>query len=58
MTKGYQMTPGELRAVQLTELELLCEVDRICRKGGIRYQIIAGTLLGGHLSITAGLSAS
>jgi len=40
------MTPDELRAVQLLELELLCEVDRICRKCGINYRIVAGTLLG------------
>ena len=40
------MSPEELRAVQLTELELLCEVDRICRKRGINYRIVAGTLLG------------
>ena len=42
----YYMTPEELRAVQLTELELLCEVDRICRKCGLTYRIVAGTLLG------------
>lgn len=35
-----------LRALQKTELELLIEVDRICRKCGIHYNIIAGTLLG------------
>ena len=35
-----------LRSVQLTELRLLREVDRICRKRGIRYNIIAGTMLG------------
>ena len=35
-----------LRKIQMTELELLCEADRICRKCKIRYQIIAGTLLG------------
>ena len=35
-----------LRNVQLTELEMLQEVDRICRKNNIRYVIIAGTLLG------------
>ena len=35
-----------LRGVQLTELELLKEVDRICRKRGIKYNIIAGTMLG------------
>ena len=43
---GYSMSPAELRAVQLIELELLCEVDRICRKCGITYHIVAGTLLG------------
>jgi lipopolysaccharide cholinephosphotransferase len=40
------MTSEELRAVQLVELELLCEVDRVCRKCGITYRIVAGTLLG------------
>lgn len=35
-----------LRALQKTELELLIEVDRICKKCGIHYNIIAGTLLG------------
>ena len=41
-----ELTKEELRAVQLTELELLKEVDRICKKSGITYNIIAGTLLG------------
>lgn len=35
-----------LRNLQLTELELLKEADRICRKNHIRYAIIAGTMLG------------
>ena len=35
-----------LRNLQLAELELLQEADRICRKNNIRYAIIAGTLLG------------
>lgn len=40
------LTPQELREIQLTELELLTEVDRICRMYDIHYNIIAGTLLG------------
>ena len=44
--KEHYLTKDELRAVQLTELELLCEVDRICRKCGLTYRIVAGTLLG------------
>ena len=41
-----QLDASALRRLQLTELELLTEVDRICRKRGIHYNIIAGTLLG------------
>lgn len=41
-----ELSSEELRNVQLTELELLVEVDRICRKCQIQYNIIAGTLLG------------
>lgn len=39
-------TPSLLRRLQLTELEMLKEVDRICREQGINYIIDAGTLLG------------
>lgn len=41
-----QLTKSELRKVQLIQLEMLVEVDRICRKCNIKYNIIAGTLLG------------
>lgn len=41
-----QLSEQMLRQLQLTQLEMLTEVDRICRKCGIRYNIIAGTLLG------------
>lgn len=36
----------ELRQLQLIELEMLVEVDRICRKNRIQYNITGGTLLG------------
>lgn len=35
-----------LRRLQLIQLEMLIEVDRICKICGIHYNIIAGTLLG------------
>lgn len=37
---------SQLRRQQLRMLELLLEMDRICRKHHIRYWLIAGTLLG------------
>lgn len=41
-----ELTKKELRQLQMIELEMLIEVDRICRKCGIEYTIIAGTMLG------------
>lgn len=41
-----QLNDEMLRQVQLIQLEMLIEVDRICRKCNIKYNIIAGTLLG------------
>lgn len=41
-----RMLPEDLRAMQLIQLEMLLEVDRICKKRDIRYCIIAGTTLG------------
>lgn len=43
---GYNFTKEELRNIQLLELEMLVEVDRICKKCKIHYCISAGTLLG------------
>ena len=37
---------SDLRKLQLVQLSLLREVDRICRAHGIRYYLVAGTLLG------------
>lgn len=41
-----ELTKDQLRQLQLIQLEMLVEVDRICRKCNIHYNIIAGTLLG------------
>ena len=35
-----------LRQLQLAELEILTEIDRICRKNKIHYSLTGGTLLG------------
>lgn len=40
------LTPETLRQLQMIQLEMLVEVDRICKKCNIHYNIIAGTLLG------------
>lgn len=42
----YRFTTIELRRLQLVLLDMLVELDRICKKNNIRYCIIAGTLLG------------
>lgn len=46
MSEKVTLTPEELRTLQLLELEMLVEVDRICRKYGIEYSLDGGTLLG------------
>lgn len=40
------LSQEELRALQLKVLELLVELDRVCKKYAIEYWIDAGTLLG------------
>lgn len=39
-------TADELRSLQLAELEILLEFQRVCKKLGLRYYLTAGTLLG------------
>lgn len=46
MSKAKELTPEQFRRMQLTELELLAEFDRVCRKNDIKYVISDGTLLG------------
>lgn len=43
---GYQPTQEELREIQLTQLELIHEVKRICQKYNIHYSMVGGTMLG------------
>ncbi len=40
------MNKEELRKVQLIQLEMTKEVQRICKKHGLRFYLISGTLLG------------
>lgn len=42
----YKLSSEELRQLQSVLLDMLIELDRICKKHDIRYCIIAGTLLG------------
>lgn len=44
--KAIRLTQEQLRKLQLTELELLVEFDRICRKNNIVYILGYGTMLG------------
>ena len=41
-----ELTESVLKQIHNIELEMLIEVDRICRKNNINYTIIGGTLLG------------
>ena len=44
--QAYHMTPEELKRLQEIQMELIAEVDRICKKCGIRYNMVGGTMLG------------
>ncbi len=41
-----EQSDKKLRKLQLTELEILMELDRVCRKHNLRYYIVGGTLIG------------
>lgn len=46
MSEVIELSGEQLRQLQLIELEMLIEVDRICRKNNIKYSLAGGTLLG------------
>lgn len=46
VSKEIELTLLQLRQMQLIQLEMLVEVDRICRKNEIKYSLDGGTLLG------------
>lgn len=41
-----ELNQADLRRLQMVEYEMICEVDRICKKNNIQYTLYAGTLLG------------
>ncbi|MCX4374785.1 MAG: LicD family protein [Lachnospiraceae bacterium] len=41
-----EYTPQMIRKIQLIELDMLQELDRLCRKNKIHYELDGGTLLG------------
>ena len=44
--KKRELTPEEFRKMQLLELDMLVEFDRLCQEHGINYVILGGTMLG------------
>lgn len=46
MSEIVKLSEEDLRQLQLIELEMVAEVDRICRKNNIQYSLDGGTLLG------------
>ncbi len=46
MGEIVKLTKEQLRKMQMMELDMMLEVDRICRKYNINYVIYGGTLLG------------
>ena len=46
MQKAKELTPEQFRKMQLVELDMLDEFDRVCRENNINYVLFGGSLLG------------
>lgn len=46
MEKIKELSPEQFRKMQLTELDMLVEFDRVCRNNHINYVLFGGSLLG------------
>lgn len=46
MKKAKELSPELFRRMQLTELDVLVEFDRVCRNNNIQYVLFGGSLLG------------
>ena len=46
MSNAKELSPDQFRKMQLIELEMLVEFDRVCRKNNIKYVLFGGSLLG------------
>lgn len=44
--EGYQISNSELKEIHNIQKELISEVDRICKKCDIHYNMVGGTMLG------------
>lgn len=44
--QGHQISDEELTQIQNTQMELIAELDRICQKNNIHYNMVGGTMLG------------
>ena len=46
MAEAKTLTPEEFRRLQLVQLDMLVELDRVCRQNNIPYTMFGGTMLG------------
>ena len=46
MNNAKELTPKQFRKMQLSELDMLVEFDRVCRENNINYVLFGGSLLG------------